>query len=149
MHERAPHMELSVTLPSETSSVPVVRRLAGQTLRALGVTADDIEDVRLAITEACANVVNHASHTDTYVVQVKLGPEQCAIAVLDRGTGFDSTLVTDETQHDAETGRGLRLMRAMVDSVAFEHQPLAGTVVHLVKVLRYDGNHPLHQQPGI
>jgi serine/threonine-protein kinase RsbW len=142
--ERAPHLELTVTLPSETGSVPVVRRLAGQTLRALGVTDDDIEDVQLAITEACANVVKHAADTDTYEVKVNLGTERCAITVIDRGSGFDATLLTGEAHHEAEAGRGVRLMRALVDSLDFEFQPLDGSVVHMVKALHYDESNPLH-----
>jgi serine/threonine-protein kinase RsbW len=143
---QAPRLELKVTLPSESGSVPVVRRLSGQTLRALGVTGDDIEDVQLAITEACGNVVRHAGDTDTYEVKVDLGPEQCAITVIDRGAGFDSTTITGDLEHEAEAGRGVRLMRALVDSVAFEHRPLKGTVVHMIKALRYDEAHPLRHE---
>lgn len=140
----APRMELSVALPRESSSVPVVRRLAGQALRAFGVTDEHIDDVQLAISEACANVVDHAVDTDTYEVRIDLAADRCSITVLDQGHGFDSTQVARRPEDDAETGRGLALMRALVDNVAFEDQPQAGAVVHMVKELEYDHRHPLH-----
>ena len=141
--EPAPHLDLSLSLPNESSSVPVVRRLAAQALHAFGVTGADIDDVQLAITEACANVVDHATDADTYEVKVELAADRCAITVVDQGRGFDATAVADQPEPDAESGRGLMLMRALVDNVAFQSEPQAGAVVHMVKTLRFDRQHPL------
>jgi len=138
-----PHLDLSLSLPRESGSVPVVRRLAVQALAAFGVTREDVEDVELAITEACANVIDHAADTDSYEVKVELASDECAITVLDQGTGFNATDVDEEAPTHAETGRGLALMRALVDNVAFRSEPRAGAVVHMVKSLSYDHNHPL------
>lgn len=142
--EAAPRMALSVSLPRESGSVPVVRRLAAQALRAFGVTAEDIYDVELAITEACANVIEHAVDSDSYEVNVELASDHCAITVLDRGTGFDAADILAQAE-DSEDGRGLAIMRSLVDNLAFHDEPQTGAVVHMVKSLRYDGSHPLHR----
>jgi serine/threonine-protein kinase RsbW len=141
----APHLDLSVSLPREGYSVPVIRRMAAQALRAFGVHSSDVDDVQLAITEACANVIDHAGDTDTYDVQVELAADRCAITVVDQGGGFDAANVPDRPAEESEEGRGLALMRALVDNVAFRNEPMAGTVVHMVKSLRYDADHPLHR----
>lgn len=141
--DAAPHLDLSLSLPRDSSSVPVVRRLAAQALRAFGVESEDIDDVQLAITEACANVVDHATDSDTYEVKVELAADCCAITVVDQGRGFDATTVPPRAAPDAESGRGLMLMRALTDIVAFQSQPRAGAVVHMVKTLRFDHEHPL------
>ena len=139
----APHLDLSLNLPSETASVPVVRRLAAQALRAFGVEDEDIDDVQMAISEACGNVIDHAGDTDTYEVKVELAADRCAITVVDQGGGFDATAVPREAEVSSEDGRGLALMRALVDNVAFRSEPQAGAVVHMVKNLAYDSSHPL------
>jgi serine/threonine-protein kinase RsbW len=139
-----PNLDLSLSLPRESSSVPVVRRLAAQALRAFGVTTEDIDDVQLAITEACANVIDHAVDTDTYEVKVELAADRCAITVVDQGGGFDATVVPSAAE-DSEVGRGVALMLALVDNLAFRSEPQAGAVVHMVKNLRYDPDHPLHR----
>ena len=144
-----PRLDLSVNLPRETVSVPVVRRLAAQALRAFGVADEDIDDVQLAIGEACANVINHASDTDTYEVQVELAADRCAITVVDHGSGFDGSMAPGGAADSAENGRGLTLMHALGDNVAFRNEPQAGTVVHMVKTLVYDVEHPLWQRPSI
>lgn len=141
--DAAPRMQLSASLPRESGSVPIVRRLSAQALRAFGVDPDDIHDVELAITEACANVVEHAVDGDSYEVTVELAADHCAITVLDRGSGFDHTTLP-EADPDSEDGRGIFLMQALVDKLAFTEEPQTGAVVHMVKSLRYDGSHPLH-----
>ncbi len=144
--ETVPHLDLSVALPRESVSVPVVRRLAAQALHAFGVHDDDVYDVQLAITEACANVIDHAGETDTYDVKVELAADRCAITVVDQGGGFDATAVPNRPHDESEMGRGLSLMRALVDNVAFRNEPQAGAVVHMVKALRYDAAHPLRRR---
>jgi serine/threonine-protein kinase RsbW len=141
-----PHLDLSVSLPRESVSVPVVRRLATQALRAFGVDDEDVDDVQVAITEACANVIDHAAATDTYDVKIELAADRCAITVVDQGVGFDATSVPRQAADDAEVGRGLTLMRALVDNLAFRNEPQAGAVVHMVKTLHYDASHPMRHR---
>jgi serine/threonine-protein kinase RsbW len=143
--ESVPHLDLSVALPRESVSVPVVRRLAAQALRAFGVLDEDVDDVQLAITEACANVIDHAGATHTYDVKIELSADRCAITVVDQGGGFDVDRVPARPDDDAEMGRGVALMRALVDNVAFRNEPQAGAVVHMVKTLRYIEDHPLRR----
>jgi len=140
-----PSLDLSVSLPRESVSVPVVRRLATQALRAFGVSEEDVDDVQLAISEACANVIDHAAETDTYEVKIELSVDRCALTIVDQGSGFDADGVPF-AEHDAEMGRGLTLMRALVDNVAFHNEPKAGAVVHMVKTLSYDAAHPMRSK---
>ena len=141
----SPRLEMSVSLPRQSHSVPVIRRLAAQILRAFGVAADSIHDVELAISEACANVIQHAIDSEGYEVSIELAADRCAITVLDRGDGFDATSVKDQKDDDAESGRGLSLMRALVDNLNFVSEPKVGAVVHMVKRLDYDQNHPFRR----
>jgi serine/threonine-protein kinase RsbW len=143
--EPSPRLEMTVSLPRQSHSVPVIRRLAAQILRAFGVSADSIHDVELAISEACANVIQHAIDSEGYEVSIELAADRCAITVLDRGDGFDATQVRDQADIDAESGRGLSLMRALVDNLNFVSEPKIGAVVHMVKQLDYDDSHPFRR----
>ena len=144
----SPRLEMTVSLPRQSHSVPVIRRLAAQILRAFGVAADSIHDVELAISEACANVIQHAVDSEGYEVSIELAADRCAITVLDRGEGFDATTVSDQDDDDAESGRGLTLMRALVDNLNFVSEPKIGAVVHMVKRLDYDQSHPFRRTDG-
>ena len=75
---------------------------------------------------------------------MEVAADRCSITVLDHGRGFDGT--SEHGRDEDETGRGLRLMQALVDRLAFRNEPQAGTVVHMVKNLEYDSEHPLWQR---
>lgn len=143
--DASPRLEMTVSLPRQSHSVPVIRRLAAQILRAFGVAGDSIHDVELAISEACANVIQHAVDSDGYEVSIELAADRCAITVLDRGEGFEPGHVKDQSDMDAESGRGLSLMRALVDNLNFVSEPKVGAVVHMVKQLDYDHSHPFRR----
>ena len=143
--ETSPRLEMTVSLPRQSHSVPVIRRLAAQILRAFGAAGDSIHDVELAISEACANVIQHAGDSDGYEVSIELAAQRCAITVLDRGDGFDPAGIEAQEDFEAESGRGLSLMSALVDNLNFVSEPKVGAVVHMVKKLDYDQDHPFRR----
>lgn len=124
-------------LPRDEVSVPVVRHVCRDALQLLGVESPCIHDIEIAVTEACTNVLKHAAGTkDDYEVSVEVSEERCIIRVVDMGRGFDhESLATEAVAATAEGGRGIQLMRALVDELTFVSKPEAGTVVHLEKSL--------------
>jgi serine/threonine-protein kinase RsbW len=112
------NVAFSVRLPTDAESVPLVRGLLRQALQFLGVVEAGIEEIVLALTEACANVVQHAGEHEEYQVDVAIDDEVCRISVLDNGDGFD-VAATEAAPSPLEGGRGLILMRALVDRLAF------------------------------
>ena len=99
---------------------------------------DVISDIELALTEACANVLNHAASGDSYDVTVTIRPHVCELRVIDVGHGFDyETVRTQMGGSDDESGRGLAIMHAVMDKVQLASEPERGTLVHLTKGLVY------------
>jgi len=134
-------IKLTLALPRDAFSVPVIRRILKNSMDVLGVQADDIADIELALTEACTNVLEHAGEADEYEVSAGIDGSRCVIEVVDRGTGFDgSRHGLAEAEPGAEAGRGIQLMRALVDRVTFSSRPQVGTVVHLEKQLVWQEN---------
>lgn len=136
-------VSLSLQLPRDRVSIPVARHLTRHALSEVGVIADIRDDVELAVTEACANVLDHSGSEDAYDVIVSVESRQCEIRVVDVGRGFDYTsLGRQEPKIDDERGRGIALMEALMDKVRFSSEPEHGTVVHLVKELDFDDDSP-------
>ena len=131
----------TLCLPRDRASVPVVRHLLHSSMDRLGVKPECLSDMELAVTEACTNVLQHAAGTDAeYEVQVEVNESMCEIRVTDGGEGFDHEAVAKFAATSAENGRGIQLMRALVDKVQFLSRPQAGTIVHLVKELDLQDN---------
>jgi serine/threonine-protein kinase RsbW len=115
----AVNISFSVRLPVDAQSVPLVRGLLRQALEHLAVVESCSEEIVLALTEACANVVQHAGEQDEYQVDVAIDDHVCRISVLDNGEGFDVS-ATPTPLSPLEGGRGLILMRALVDRLQFK-----------------------------
>jgi serine/threonine-protein kinase RsbW len=80
-------IKMALYLPRDAASVPVTRRVLDRCLETLGVTPDTRADIALALSEACANVVQHAGPGQEYQVQVSARNGQCVIEVVNAGSG--------------------------------------------------------------
>jgi serine/threonine-protein kinase RsbW len=129
-------LQFVLRLPTDAASVPVVRALCRQALTLLDADPQCVSDVALAVTEACANVVVHSSSSTQFEVRVEIDDWDCTITVSDHGVGFDLASVADlEHPEVAESGRGIELMRLLVDDLHFVPAE-GGTVVRLSKHLQ-------------
>ncbi|MGY1690311.1 ATP-binding protein [Geodermatophilus sp. SYSU D01105] len=128
---------LSVRLPVDSNSVPFVRGLCRQALEHLRVERVVIDEITLALTEACANVVQHTGDHGDYEVQVAIDSGTCRISVFDDGQGFDPDALPQDRDGSLLEGggRGLQLMQALVDRLDFAHGPDGRHRVTLVKRL--------------
>ena len=140
-------INLSLCLPRDGASVPVVRHICGFSLGEVGVETDCREAIELALTEACTNVLDHSEADDSYEVHLGIDDERCTIRVKDLGHGFDhESLANSTADPTAESGRGIALMNMLVDTVKFVSKPEVGMVVHLEKSLEYDDAHPVRRR---
>jgi serine/threonine-protein kinase RsbW len=131
-------LSLSLTLPRDEQTVPVARHIVRNAMEQVGVEATCVYDVELALSEACTNVLLHSGPGDQYLVRLDLEDLVGVIRVIDVGHGFDSVrLQAEDPLVDAERGRGLGLMQALVDRVDLTSRPEAGTIVTLEKDLTY------------
>jgi anti-sigma regulatory factor (Ser/Thr protein kinase) len=116
--------DVRLTLPARPENVAVVRHVLGAFAEALHLPLDVVEDMRLAVTEACTNVVRHAyDGTEPGQLDVVIRPEGDVLEVLvtDAGRGIGPSSDT------AGPGLGLPLIAALADSLEIQHAPRAGS----------------------
>lgn len=127
-------VKLSLSLPRDRSTVPSTRRVLDAALVVFSVTKDCRDDIGLAVGEACANAVQHAEVGADYHVSVTILDDRCVIDVVDEGAGLESTETPEAGPHD-EAGRGLRIIRALVDAVELRRVHNRGFGLRIIKVL--------------
>ena len=88
--ETTADVEFCLVFPGEAVSVPVMRRVLGDTLSRLGMDERCVGDILLAVTEACSNVVRHAGPGRRYEVVAHEGSKRCLLEIVDSGRGMDS-----------------------------------------------------------
>ena len=121
-------ISFTVRLPVHVSSVPFVRGLCRQALEHLRIDRTVVDETTLALTEACASVVQHAGPHAGYEVSVVIDSQVCRITVVDDGSGSDGGEVADRAELEpasleGDGGAGLRLMQTLVDSLDVRQDP--------------------------
>jgi serine/threonine-protein kinase RsbW len=140
----APVVELRQSLASRAADISpfvdqLMRFIKLFTLR-LGIAKETEDDIEIAVLEALANAVIHGNGENPDK-QVHLSCRcsmdgEISIVVRDEGEGFDTRAVPDPTEPQGlllTHGRGLHLMRTLMDEVSFEEN---GTVVRMRKRMK-------------
>ena len=114
---------IRLTLPAKPENVAVVRHVLGALAEALGLPHAVTEDMRLAVTEACTNIVRHAYAGGRGPIDVTVRPRggELQVTVADAGRGIGPSLDT------AGPGLGLPLIAALSDSLEIEGSRGAGS----------------------
>ena len=112
--------ELDLVLPVEPPSVPTARRAVEGVAHAAGACPGTVEALRLAVSEACTNVILHA-YRDTDAagrlhVQVTSTGEELEVVVCDHGVGFSPR--TDSPG----LGLGLPLIGQLTEALEVEQR---------------------------
>jgi anti-sigma regulatory factor (Ser/Thr protein kinase) len=87
---RGADTDICLSLPARAENVGLVRHVVAAVAEAVGLPADTVEDIRLAVTEACTNVVRHAygGREGPMEVQATPGEHELTVTVADRGRGI-------------------------------------------------------------
>ncbi|CAL9500929.1 Serine-protein kinase RsbW [Nocardiopsis dassonvillei] len=122
----------SISLPRRAYTVAVVRDVLETFLDRAGLCRGCVDDFLLASSEACANAVEHGGPAPDYRVEADLGAHWCEVRISHTGRAPDSEALaarfTSERPPplpgiDSESGRGILLMRRLMDEVSFEGEP--------------------------
>ena len=141
-------LRLVLRLPRDPVTVPVTRRTVDCALDAIGVADECRNDVSLALTEVCANVVQHAHESVDYTVTVTATGNRCTIDVCDSGTGLPDAVAAGQepVKATSEHGRGLSIVRTVMDAVQVVAGP-SGVAIHMVKQLIFGKRGYLRRLP--
>lgn len=128
-----------LTLPSELESLEVVDTAALECASLAGFDKHEAGEVAMAVIEAVTNAVAHGNRyrPETAVtVNFRWKPGEVCVVVKDEGEGFELSVVPDPTDPErfmAYSGRGIFIMRSVMDSVEFDMAPGTGTTVTMAK----------------
>lgn len=118
--------EVTVHLPQDASAPDSARRATREALRTWRLLAL-LDDVVLAVSELVTNALVHGRPSIS--LELRRDPGQLSVHVHD---GKPASAMTGSTTDDAESGRGLTIVRALSDNLTVEDIDGDGKVVHAV-----------------
>jgi serine/threonine-protein kinase RsbW len=122
--------EVSLTIPVASDMEIVATAQVAAMGEYIDMPHDKIDEVKLALVEACINAFEHAHTRDDRVhLTFRVGrddeesPDYLEVEVFDQGKGFDHSIVEVPTPEKTFTGGkkrgwGLQIIRSLMDSVA-------------------------------
>lgn len=142
--ESNPGRTLELTLDARPQNLALIRlALAGMATNA-GAPREVVSDLKLAVTEACTNVIQHAYGGDftagEILVRYTAEPGKLAIEVVDTGSGFELDTVGAHPQNgsDGGHGNGLMIIRVLTDELSVASTG-SGTRIAFVKRFSPEG----------
>jgi serine/threonine-protein kinase RsbW len=133
---------LEMRIPCETRFLSVVRLTVAGVAARSGLGVAEVDDVKVAISEACTNVIEHAydastgGHCGLIHIRMTSREGELRLEIEDEGAGFDPKRlpkVDIEERVQEEGGLGIYLMRQLMDEVKIESAPGSGTKIIMVK----------------
>jgi PAS domain S-box-containing protein len=121
--------KVTLEVSNESGGLFTMRQTLRRWLVEQGADADETEDVIMACNEACENSIEHGYDCgdDLFAVEFTHDAGEIAISVRDHGTWR-------ERQESSDRGRGLPLMRKLMDVVEVQPRP-GGTTVRMSRRL--------------
>lgn len=134
--------EVRLTLPMAADMEIAAAKTVTSMAESMQMSPDKIDEVRMAVVEACINAFEHSEAGDrmvhlTFAVMGGDEPEELQITVRDAGKGFDPAQLPEPTieeklKAERKRGWGLKIIEGLMDEVAI-HSGGGGTTVVMSK----------------
>ena len=120
---------VDLRLPTDARLISQTRRTVSGYLAQMGVASDIVDDVVLALDEACTNVMRHAVSGDSHLFHLttELTDDDVVVVVEDDGVGLPLAKLREPlgtADPTATSGRGLAMIRTLMTDVALETVPV-------------------------
>ena len=116
---------------SRTENLSKIRDFVSNKASETGMSNDEVENIMLAVDEACTNIIKHAykSFPDgEIIIKVEHNSDKLLITIVDYGNSFDPLVVPDpdlpKYYKDGRVGGlGMYLMKSLMDDIKYKTVP--------------------------
>lgn len=129
-------------VPGDANSLAVIRWVITRLALTLGLKPDEVDQIEVAVDEACSNVLDHAYRTlspkPPLHLEIHLKDTDFIVDIIDQGHSFDYTSYIppkfpDHWIEGHERGVGLYIIRQFMDEVHYESLPDKRNRMRLIK----------------
>ena len=126
-------------LPTRLGFEKVAMSTAASVAEIMGFSADRVEDLKTAVSEACINAIEHGNKLDDrlgVVVTLSIDRSSLEVKIRDEGVGVQNEMYAPDIDRkmlgeEDPRGMGMFLIHALVDEVEYVTEP-AGSYARLV-----------------
>jgi len=142
--EISPSREVvEIRLPNQLQYLSVLAEFVGSVCRSQKVSDEDLDDILLAVDEACTNIIKYAYQVGSinyFRVRISFDCELVQVDLLDQGAKFNPLEMplpdVKDTMGDGkerDLSLGIYFMRKMMDEIRYRYTPNEGNHLTLIK----------------
>lgn len=124
-------MTIRLTVPAKREHLHVVRSVVGGAAAKASLTIDDVEDLRLAIDEACAHLLSVVAGASTLTVEVNETPHSIEVYA-----GVDAAMAAGTGDDGVGSYLTWHILEALTDTAAMQPGPNGGAGILMTKHTR-------------
>ena len=115
---------IKMEIASNPQYVSVIRLTTSGIANKIGFCLEDIEDIKVAVSEACTNAIKH-SLDNKFSVEYTIFENGLTITIIDSGKGYDvDSIDVPNLEEPKESGLGLFIIQSLMDEVAVSYTHL-------------------------
>lgn len=138
------HIKKKLVIKSKTENLSPIRKFVSENANEAGISNEEIDDIILAVDEACTNIIKHAYKSfpeGEIIIEIDYTERKFTIKLIDHGISFNPDLIPDPDlqkyyRQRRVGGLGLYLMKTLMDDVQYVSVPGKYNQVLLSKNLR-------------
>ena len=132
----------NLRIPSQTEKLILAREFVADAAKIFGFPEDDVNNIALAVDEACTNIIKHAYNYESdkeIDIVISMRKPEFEIVIQDQGRHFNPNNVPvpdmkEYMSHYKRGGLGMYLMKKLMDKVEYTNEARRN-VVRLIKYL--------------
>ena len=129
---------IKMEIASNPQYVSVIRLTTSGIANKIGFCLEDIEDIKVAVSEACTNAIKH-SLDNKFSVEYTIFENGLIITIIDSGKGYDvDSIDVPNLEEPKESGLGLFIIQSLMDELEIKSNINYGTVIKMTKYLGVD-----------
>ncbi|MDR3610553.1 MAG: ATP-binding protein [Ignavibacteriaceae bacterium] len=145
--EKSKQNKNMLEIKSRTENLAAIRSFINSAATEAGLTKEVIDNIILAVDEACTNIIKHAykySPDGRIIITLKPDKKTFTVEIIDYGKSFDPNIVPNpDLQKYVDQGRvgglGMYLMKTLMDEVKYYSVPGKFNQVSLSKYINSNG----------
>ena len=129
---------IKMEISANPEYVGIIRLTTSGIANKVGFSIDDIEDMKVAVSEACTNAIKHSSD-DRFYITFNIIDNGLNIEIKDNGIGCNIDLLgKPDLENPKENGLGIFIIQTLMDEVSIESSDNKGTIIKMTKYLGVD-----------
>ena len=132
---------IKLSVPNKAEYVSVVRLTTSAIASRIGFDIEEIEDIKVAIAEACTNTLEHGldDEGENFDIAFDMYMDKLAITVKGTGKGFNVDNIKELKVEDLGEGKlGIFIINSLMDEVEIIDDGEKSTEIRMIKYIKDD-----------